>query len=246
MKKRNIIIIIIIVVVIISIVFVLTNLNKKNTTVGSNSTPGTKSQEQASAGNETTLESTNAQASNQKDTDGDGLPDIVEKTLGTDSNNKDTDGDGQNDKDDKDPVFAENPIINNSTNEGLIITSLLVENNVDPVTNKAVNDHLEIELKNTSGKELKGFEVYYTIADNDTNKIESYYVNLPDFILKNGETKSINFDNKSGDGHFGVNVNSIYFTSTNAKEFEVIISTKGYKPISGKVSKDPGGEEKAD
>ena len=72
-----------------------------------------------------------------------------------------------NDLDDKDPVFAENPINNNSTTEGFVITSLLVENNIDPVTGKAADDHLEIELKNAADNELKGFEVYYTVKDND-------------------------------------------------------------------------------
>jgi len=236
MKKRNIIILIIVAVVIVSLVFALTNLNKKNSAIASNSI--------ADSGN--TAENIDAQTSNEKDTDSDGLPDIVEKTLGTDPNNKDTDGDGQNDKEDKDPLFTEDPINNNSTIEGFIITSVLVENNIDPVTNKAADDHLEIELKNTSGNELKGFEVYYTVKDNDTNIIEAYYVRLPDFILKRGETKSINFDNKDGDGHYSVNINSTYFTTASAKVFEVTVSTDGYKPVSGKVNKDPGGEEKAD
>jgi len=236
MKKRNIIILIIVAVVIVSVVFVLTDLNRKNSAITSNST--------ADSGNVT--ESKDAQASNDKDADNDGLPDIVEKTLGTDPNNKDTDGDSQDDMDDKNPVFTENPIDNNSITEGFVITSLLVENNIDPVTNKAVDDHLEIELKNTSGNELKGFEVYYTIKDNDTDVIEAYYVNLPDFILKSGETKSINFDNKDGNGHYSVNINSIYFTTMSAKVFEVTVSTDGFKPVSGKVNKDPGGEEKAD
>jgi len=236
MKKRNITIIIIVAIVIVSVVFVLTNLNKKNSAVASNSI----------ADNGNAAENIDAQTSNEKDTDGDGLPDIVEKTLGTDSNNKDTDGDGQNDKEDKNPVFTEDPINNNSTTEGFIITSVLVENNIDPITNKAADDHLEIELKNTSGNELKGFEVYYTVKDNDTSKTEAYYVRLPDFILKSGETKSINFDNKDGDGHYSVNLNSIYFTTMSAKVFEVTVSTDGYKPVSGKANKDPGGEEKAD
>ena len=250
MKKRNIIIVVIVAIVIISIVFALTSLNKKNSAAVANSSTvtssTTQSQEQLSSNNGTTAESANAQVSSQKDTDGDGLPDIVEKTLGTDPNNKDTDGDGQNDKEDKDPVSAENLINNSSTNEGFVITSLLVENNIDPVTKNAVADHLEIELKNTSGKELKSFEVYYTITDNETNKIEAYYVKLPDFILKSGETKAINFDNKSGDGHYGVNVNSIYFTSSNAKVFEVMVSTQGFKPVTEKVNKDAGGEGMAE
>jgi hypothetical protein len=84
-------------------------------------------------------------------------------------------------------------------------------------------------------------ECYY-----ESNKIEAYYAKLPDFILKSGETKAINFDNKSGDGHYGVNVNSIYFTSSNAKVFEVMVSTQGFKPVTEKVNKDAGGEGMAE
>jgi hypothetical protein len=253
MKKRRTIIMAIAAIVIISAVSVLTGcLSKNNPAADANGSASTvadaivKSQGQTASGNETAAEGTNTQASNLKDTDGDGLPDIVEKTLGTDPNNKDTDGDGQNDKDDKDPAVAENLINNSSANEGFKITSILVENNIDPVTKNAVDDHLEIELKNTSGKDIKGFEVYYTITDSVTNKIEAYFVKLPDFILKNGETKAINFDNKSGDGHYGVNINSIYFTSLNAKVFEATVSAQDFKPVIAKVSKDAGGEGMAE
>jgi hypothetical protein len=253
MKKINIIIMAIAAIVIILAVSVLTGcLNNNNPAAVADGSTLTvagatiKSQGQTASGNETAAEGTNAQASNLKDTDSDGLPDIVEKTLGTDPNNKDTDGDGQNDKDDKDPAVAENLINNSSANEGFKITSMLVENNIDPVTKNAVDDHLEIELKNTSGKDIKGFEVYYTITDSVTNKIEAYFVKLPDFILKNGETKAINFDNKSGDGHYGVNINSIYFTSLNAKVFEATVSAQDFKPVIAKVSKDAGGEGMAE
>jgi len=70
---------------------------------------------------------------------------------------------------------------------------LLVENNIDTLTGKTVDDHLEIEPKNTTYNELKGFKVYYTVKVNDVNLTDAYYVKLPYFILKSGETKSINF-----------------------------------------------------
>src|SRR5665647_2276773 len=49
-----------------------------------------------------------------KDSDGDGIPDVVEKTYGTNPYAADTDGDGQNDKVDKNPLWAENTIQENS------------------------------------------------------------------------------------------------------------------------------------
>jgi len=189
--------------------------------------------------------------SNLVDSDSDGLPDVAEKTLGTNPFNKDTDGDGIDDLNDKDSVFAENPIINNSTQEGFQITSILVENNYDPATKKDVDDHLEITLKNIAGKDLSDFLVYYTITDNDANKKEGYIVKLTNFILKNGETNTVHFDNNSSPynllaDHFGENPNSIYKTNIDAKVFNIMISTPGYKVISEKVDKDPGGSEKAD
>jgi hypothetical protein len=191
------------------------------------------------------------QNSNQADTDGDGLLDIAEKTLGTNPFNKDTDGDGVDDFTDKDPVFAENPIINDAAQEGFQITSAIVENNYDPTTKKALDDHMEITIKNTSGKDLSGFSVYYTITDNISNIKEAYIVNLKNFILKNNETRIIHFDNKNSPDnllpdHFGENPNSIYRTNNDAKVFNIIISVPGYKIIMVKVNKDTGGAEKAD
>lgn len=268
MKKRNVLIISIIsVVVIITVVLVLANVSKKQSTltgstvktVAANSGTNATNNASDSNNNNTTgdntannnassTSSTSAGGSSAKgqDSDGDGIPDIAEKTIGTDPNLKDTDGDVVNDLQDKDPVFAENPINNNSANEGFQIVNGLVENNVDPVTKKALSDHLELTLKNTSGKELKGFEVYYTILDNVTNQKEGYYKNIPDLILKAGETKTIHFDNQSGDGHYSENINSIYFTSKNAKIFNILISTSGYKIASIQINKDAGGDEKAD
>jgi hypothetical protein len=266
MKKRNVLLVSIIgVIAVIAIVLIFTNISKKqssltgstvNTAVANSATSAANkasgsntAAESTAAGNNASGTSTTSggnSSSKGQDTDGDGIPDIAEKTLGTDPNLKDTDGDGINDLQDKDPVFAENPINNNSINEGFQIINGIVENNVDPVTKKAVNDHLELTLKNTSGKELKGFEIYYTISDNITNQKEGYYKNIPDLILKAGETKSIHFDNQSGDGHYSANINSIYSTSINAKTFNVIISTSGYKIASIQINKDAGGNEKAD
>ncbi|MHB1275125.1 MAG: hypothetical protein ACYCXQ_12030 [Candidatus Humimicrobiaceae bacterium] len=265
MKKKNVIIIAVIaVVVIIALVLISANVNKNKiasidnktkitaanqsgtkaagSTAGSDKNSGDTKTAASSADQSTTIQL----SSKGLDTDGDGIPDIAEKTLGTDPNNKDTDGDGVNDLQDKDPVFAENPISNNAAKEGFQIINGIVENNVDPVTKKTVNDHLEMTIKNISGKDLKSFEIYYTIADNITNKKEGYYLKASDLLIKSGETKAINFDNGNGDGHFKENLNSSYFTSANAKTFDVIISTAGYKTEPLQIQKDAGGSEKAD
>jgi len=92
-----------------------------------------------------------------------------------------------------------NPISNSSTAQTLKITSVLVENNVDPVTGKAAEDHLEITLTNTGPTELSGFEVYTTYTD-PTDKIsESYYTALPaTFTIAPGANRVAHFDATDG------------------------------------------------
>lgn len=144
------------------------------------------------------------------------------------------------------PTFVENPINNDAIIEGFKVVDALAENNVDPATKKVVNDHLELSLKNISGKDITDFEIYYTITDPAANVKEGYYHKLIGFILKSGETKSIHFDNGTGDGHFSENMNSIYRTTNPAKVFDIILSSPGYKIETVQINKDPGGAEKAD
>ncbi len=144
------------------------------------------------------------------------------------------------------PGLYPNPIQNNSTKEGFIIASAMAENNTDPATGKAVSDHLEITLKNTSNQDLSNFEVYYTITDTQTKKQEGYYKKLTGFILKSGQTQTVNFDNKQGNNHFSANTNSIYYTSANTMSFHVIVSTPGFKPQIIDATKAAGGAETKD
>ncbi len=181
-----------------------------------------------------------------QDSDNDGIPDVAEQILGTNPNNADTDGDGISDVDDQNPVFAENPIKNNATQAGFTIKEGLVENNINPVTKKDADDHLEIVLKNTSGQELSGFEVYYTVTDNETGNQEGYYVKVTDFVLKAGETNAIHFDTTDALNHVLENVNSMYRTNPNAKTFDVIVSVTGFKVETVQIQKDAGGAEEAD
>lgn len=143
------------------------------------------------------------------------------------------------------PGLYPNPIKNNATAEGFKINSVMVENNTDPAGNP-VSDHLELVLQNLTNRDLSNFEIYYTITDTVTNKKEGYYKKLVNYTLKAGATQSINFDNKSGAGHFSANAHSLYFTSTNKLHFVVIISTPGYKIETTSIDKAAGGAETKD
>ena len=179
------------------------------------------------------------------DTDGDGVPDKAEPLLGTDPLNPDTDGDGMNDLVDKSPVNAANPIIQSGKLNGYTFTAK-VEDNFDPATKKGVSDHLELEVKNTSGEDLKNLKIFYTIVDGVTAKTEAYYKPLAGLVIKKDETVAVNFDDSGTPGHFRDNPNSIYHTSQNAKVFTIQLAAEGYAPVQIELKKDKGGAEKAD
>ncbi len=179
------------------------------------------------------------------DTDGDGVPDAAETVLGTDPLNADTDGDGANDLADKNPVEAANPIAQTGKPNALTFTSK-VEDNFDPVTKKDASDHLELEVKNTSGEPLKGLMMYYSIKDEGTGKIESYFKPLTGLVIDKGATASINFDDTGKLGHFRDNPNSSYRKSENAKLFTIQLASEGYALVQIELKKDKGGAEKAD
>jgi hypothetical protein len=143
------------------------------------------------------------------------------------------------------PGLYTNPIQNNSTKEGFVLSKAFVENNVDQ-SGKPVDDHLELSLKNTSGNDLTSFEVYYEITDTMNNKKEGYYKKLTGFVLKMGQTQSIHFDNQQGSGYFTVNKNSMYYTSTDKLQFDVMVSTPGYKIQTLQIVKAAGGAETQD
>lgn len=141
------------------------------------------------------------------------------------------------------PVTS-NPINNNSTAKTLKIDKVLVENNVDPITNKAADDHLEITLTNTGDTELGGFEVYTTYTDPTAKVSESYYTKLPaSFTIAPGATRVAHFDNAGELDHFAVNDYSLYATSKNALDVEVVVSADGAAVQTATVKKDAGGAE---
>jgi hypothetical protein len=176
------------------------------------------------------------------DSDHDGLPDAVEKTLGTNPHAADTDGDGQPDKTDPDPLYAPDPLKETSTTPAPV---KVLDSRVEDNSNAA--DHLEIRLANTGKSVLNDFEVYFTVSDRlAPTKKEGYYVKLTRFGLQPGETKTLHFDNRSGDGHFPGNPYGLYGTSRNELEFRVRLHAQGYAVREILVKKAKGTAEVAD
>jgi hypothetical protein len=56
----------------------------------------------------------------------------------------------------------------------------------------------------------------------------------------------VHFDGKKGTDHFGVNTNGIYFTSANKVQFDVEVSTPGFKIAHIQIQKAAGGAELKD
>ncbi len=136
-----------------------------------------------------------------------------------------------------------NPISNTATVPSLAIAKVQVENNTD-AGGKAVSDHLQLDLRNTGTTALSGFEVFYTFADPAAGKKESYYLKLPaGFTIPAGATKTANFDNAGGSGHFPVNKFSLFNTSKAALDVTVEVSATGAAPVTGTAKKGPGGSE---
>jgi len=142
---------------------------------------------------------------------------------------------------------ADNPITNTSTSPGLAIASVIVENNTDPATAKATDDHLEIALTNTASATLTDFEIFYSFTDPTTATTENYYLAVPPtFTIDPGATRIAHFDNTRTTDHFPVNSYSLYTTSPNALDVALTVSTKGAAVQTATAHKDAGGPEQAD
>jgi hypothetical protein len=179
------------------------------------------------------------------DTDGDGIPNAAEPVLGTDPKNADTDGDGVNDLKDKNPVFSENPIIREGKPKAFKFTGQ-VEDNADAVTKKGVSDHLELDVKNTSGQDMTAIAIYYTVKDLGTGKTEGYYKLLTGLTIKKDATATLHFDDVEQANHFRDNPNSSYHKSENEKRFTVELAAAGLAPMQIDIHKDKGGAEQPD
>ena len=133
-----------------------------------------------------------------------------------------------------------NPISNTSAASGLVLVSAMAENNVDPTTQQAIADRLQVQLKNTSSSALTGFEIYYTMTDTTTKKSESYYQNLTGLSLAAGAETTIYFDNQTAPGHYPENKFSIYRSSQNQVDFTIEVSAKGVAVANGTAVKGVG------
>lgn len=138
---------------------------------------------------------------------------------------------------------AKNPISAPGTASGLTISRVLVENNVSPDTGKAVDDHLEVVLKNAGAKPLDQLELYYSINDPAKKLSEGYYTKLAGVTIAPGASRTVNFDDTGAKGHFPVNKFSLYYTDKNALVVDVTASSPGLKPATFTVKKDSGGAE---
>lgn len=139
-----------------------------------------------------------------------------------------------------------NPIANTATAKTMTIESVLVENNVD-ASGKAVDDHLEVTLANSGASPLTGLEFFYTFNDPTASVSESYYAQLPaDVTVPAGGSYTVDFDNTGAPGSVPVNEFSLYATSQNALDVEVVASATGAAVTTATVQKDAGGAEAAD
>lgn len=206
--------------------------------VGCSSTPGT-----AKASAAVSPQPAGAATTAGPDSDGDGLPDSAEVLLGTDPHNPDTDGDGQNDKVDKDPLQAVDPIKETSVAKGFKIDSVIAENNVD-AAGAAAADHLEITVTNTSGSDItNGWDLYYSLTDTVTNVVQSFYMPLPGFAVKAGQTVHLHVDTSGQPGHFAADPNSAFYKGQNKLAIAVELHATGFAPESATTKKDAAGAE---
>jgi hypothetical protein len=195
----------------------------------------------------TTKQTDNSTApGNTVDSDKDGIPDIAEKTLGTDPLNPDTDGDGLNDKVDPHPTIYDGNISESTGTADFSIKNVIVENNYDPIAKTSAPDHLEIVLVNNGSQNISNFQVFYTITDLKTNQTQSTLLPLNGFILGSHQEKSVHIDVSGKEGHFRANPNSIYYTSKNQLQFNVLVNAQGHQAQHATVKKDAGGTEGPD
>lgn len=143
------------------------------------------------------------------------------------------------------PVTS-NPIVNTATGATLTISKAAVEDNTDPATGKAINDRLQLTLKNTGATALTGLEVYYTMTDIVTGAKEAYYQKLTGLKIPAGAETTVYFDNQNLPGHFPENQFSIYRSSTNEVDFGIQVSAKGAKIATATAVKSTGTGEKVD
>lgn len=143
------------------------------------------------------------------------------------------------------PVTS-NPINTSGTATTLEITQAAVEDNVDPATGQAIDDRLQLTLKNTGTTPLDGVEVYYEMTDIVTGQTEAYYQKLDGLSIPAGQETTVYFDNQAGPGHYPENQFSIYRSSTNEVDFAIQAAANGAKVATATAVKATGTGEKVD
>ncbi|MFM9877143.1 MAG: hypothetical protein ACKVOG_04750 [Rhodoglobus sp.] len=143
------------------------------------------------------------------------------------------------------PVNSD-PIVNTSTVPGLTIVSAAAEDNLDPATNAAVTDRLQVTVRNDTTSELSSFEIYYVMTDVTTGQKEAYYQALTGFTLAAGATSTLSFDGETGPGHFPENTFSIYRSSKNQVDFTIEVSAAGVQVANATATKGSGAGDAAD
>lgn len=138
-----------------------------------------------------------------------------------------------------------NQIKNNSTTPGLVIKSLTVENNVDS-NGQPASDHIEVSIENTSGSTMKSLESYVTMTDQKTGSKEGYFVPLTGLSLMPNQTVTVHYNGGSGNNHYALTHNSMYYKSADAITVSVQISLPGFATQTQSVTKSPGGAETKD
>lgn len=138
-----------------------------------------------------------------------------------------------------------NPIVNASTAVGLTVTAA-AEDNVDPATNAAIDDRLQVTVRNETTAELSSFEIFYVMTDVTTGASESYYQDLTGFSLAAGAEDTLSFDGESGPGHFPENAFSIYRSSKNQVDFTIEVSAAGVQVAEATATRGSGEGDAAD
>jgi hypothetical protein len=140
----------------------------------------------------------------------------------------------------------ENPITNTSTNAVLEVTYAALEDNVDPETGDAIDDCLELTLRNTGTEPLTDLEVYYEFTDVTTGDSEGYHQELGDLEVPAGGETTVFFDNQTGAGHYPENEFSIYRSSANQVDVAVQVSAPAAQVATATASKEAGTDEEED
>lgn len=139
-----------------------------------------------------------------------------------------------------------NPITNASTAPGLTIVSAAAEDNVDPVTGAAIDDRLQVSLRNDTTGDLSSFEIYYVMTDVTTGQSEAYYQALTGLTLAAGAETTVSFDTETGPGHYPENTFSLYRSSKNQVDFTIEVSAGGVQVAHATATRGSGAGDAAD